>query len=212
MKKNRKLLGLAILVIALIISCGKLPQTQIDTAKAALDSLIAHGADKILPEDFSVLQDNLDDALKMVEAQNSKMFKSFGDAKEKLAGVIDDAEDLAKKNDERKAALLEEIEDLIKEIGTINNDSKNMIPKTGNVTSQQLVLRKEAYAVDSSLDEIRTMVEENDLVVALEKLEELQKEAERINSELKVVKTTTKPVKKPKTTSTTSGTLKPTKK
>ena len=203
---------MAILVIALIISCGKLPQTQIDTAKAALDSLIAHGADKILPEDFSVLQDNLDDALKMVEAQNSKMFKSFGDAKEKLEGVIDDAEDLAKKNDDRKAALLEEIEDLIEEIGTINNDSKNMIPKTGNVSSQQLVLRKEAYAVDSSLDEIRTMVEENDLVVALEKLEELQKEAERINSELKVVKTTTKPVKKPKTTSTTSGTLKPTKK
>ncbi len=212
MKKNWNILGLAILIVALIIGCGKVPQEQVDTAKAAIDSLIAHGADKIMADEFADLQDDFDEAMEMVETQSSKMFKSFGDAKEKLADVIADAEELEEKNDEKKDELMEEIEELMEEIGTMNNDSKNMIPKTGNVSSKQLVLRKDAYAVDSDLEEINTMVEENDLVAAIEQLEELKEEAERINSELKAAQAGSKPVKKPRTTSTTGGTLKPSKK
>ncbi len=213
MKKNRNFLGLAILVFALITSCGKMPQAEVDTAKAALDSLIAHGADKILADDFEDLQEKLDEVLEMVEKQGSKMFKSFGEAKDKLAGVVEDAAELEEKNDEKKAELLGEVDELMAEVGTINNDSKNMIPKTGNISAQQLVLRKDAYAVDAALEEIKTMLEENDLVVAMEKLEELKVEAERINADLKVIKpANSKPVKKPRTTSTTSGTLRPSKK
>jgi len=204
---------LAILVFALITGCGKMPQAEVDTAKAALDSLVAHGADKILADDFKDLQEKLDEVLELVEKQGSKMFKSFGEAKDKLAGVVEDATELEEKNDEKKAELSGEASELMAEIGTINNDSKNMIPKTGSISSQQLVLRKDAYAVDAALEEIKTMLNENDFVVALEKLEELKEEAKRINADLKVVKpASSKPVKKPRTTSTTSGTLKPSKK
>ena len=214
MKKNRYFLGMAILVIALIVSCGKAPQTEMDAAKVAIDTLIAHGADKILPEDFENLKRDMDDAMEMIQKQSSKMFKSYGEAKEKLAGVVEGAKDLMEKSDKKREEMMGEVRELMAEIGTINNDSKNMIPKTGSISSQQLALRKDAYAVDASVEEVKTMLNENDIVKALDKLKELKVEAERINAELKMVKTSssTKPVKKPKTTHTTSGSLKPSKK
>ena len=96
MKKNLNILGLAVFVIAMLIGCGKAPQAEVDTAKAAVDSLVARGADKILADEFTVVKGNLDEALKIVETQSSKMFKSFGEAKEKLAGVVKAAQELTK--------------------------------------------------------------------------------------------------------------------
>ena len=215
MKKNLNILGLAVFIIAMLIGCGKAPQAEVDTAKAAVDSLIARGADKILADEFTVVNGDLDEALKIVETQSSKMFKSFGEAKEKLAGVVKAAQELDGEVAKKKAELMEDIEKMLDEIGTMNNDTKNMIPKSGKVSANLLILRKDAMAVDASLKEVTELVKENDLVVAQEKLEEIQKEAERISSEVKAAMTSSssKPVvKKPKTTHTSSGSLKPMKK
>lgn len=212
MKKNGYLLGMAILVIALIFSCGKLPQAEIDAARAAIDSLVANGADKILTEDFEAIQNNLDDALEMIQEQSSKMFKSFGDVKEKLSGVVENSEGLIEKVNNKKEELMAEVRELMAEIGTINNDSKNMIPKTGKISAQQMILRKDAYAVDTALEDVKTMLDENDIIKALDKLKELKEEADRIYAELKVIQLNSKPVKKPSTTKTTGGKLSPVKK
>jgi len=205
MKKNRNILGLAILMITLIISCGKMPQAEMDAAKAALDSLKAHGANLILPDEFDPLQKNLDDALALVNVQNSKTFKSFGEAKEKLVTVASDAAALEGKNTEKKAELMKKIDDLMEEVSTLNNDSKNRIPKTGNVSTTLRMLQKDAYAIDSALEEIKTMIEENDLIAALEKLEEVKEEAGKINSDVKAAATASRPAAKPRTTTTTTG-------
>ena len=185
MKKNRYFLGVAILVVVLIISCGKTPQTEVDAVKAALDTLIAQGADKILAEDFEDLQNELDDALGMVQKQSSKMFKSFGEAKEKLSDVVVDANDLLEKMDKKREELMKEVRKFMAEIGTINTDNKNMLPKTGSISSQQLILRNEAYVVDTAIEEVKAMLNDDDIIKALDKLKELKAEAERINAELK---------------------------
>ena len=159
MKKNRYFLGVAILVVVLIISCGKTPQTEVDAAKAALDTLIAQGADKILAEDF--------------------------EAKEKLSDVVVDANDLLEKMDKKREELMKEVRKFMAEIGTINTDNKNMLPKTGSISSQQLILRNEAYVVDTAIEEVKAMLNDDDIIKALDKLKELKAEAERINAELK---------------------------
>ena len=213
MKKNGIILGLAIVVIAFVSSCGKLPQTEIDAAKTTLDSLKAHGADLILPDEFAGVQKTMDDAMALVDVQNSKTFKSFGAVKEKLAAVITDAAALEGKNAEKKAELMKEIDEIMEAVTTMNNDTKNMIPKSGNVSSTLRMLQKDAQALDTSLQDIKTMIEGNDLIAALEKLKEVKTEAERINSDVKSAIAAHKPVvKKPNTTSTTSGQSRPMKK
>jgi len=206
MKKNWNILAMAILVVALSVSCGKAPQAEIDAAKAAVDSLKAHGADKIMAEEFTPIQTSLDEAMKSVDEQNSKTFKSYGDAKTKLTEVTTNAAALEPKVAEKKAELMKQVDGLSTEITELNNKTKNMIPSS-NLNAKWLGLQNDATAVDASMTEIKAMVEENDLIAAITKLEETKKEAEEVNDEVKDASKTSKPapaVKKP-TGKTTSG-------
>jgi len=196
---------MAIFVAALVVSCGKMPQAAIDTAKSAVDSLKAHGADKIMPEEFSSIQTSLDDVMKNVQEQSSKTFKSFGDAKTKLVEIATNATALESKVAEKKAELMTKIEEMTKDIVEVNNDIKNKIPRT-NLNAKWLGFQNEATAIDASMTEIKALVAENDLLAAITKLEETKKEAEELSDEVASAAKTTKPTAaKPKTEKTVGG-------
>ena len=92
-----------VLAIAVVLAACKQPTEQINSAKAALESVMKAGADKYAVDEYKKLDADLKAALDEVAAQDKKFFKKFGTAKEMLAKVLTDADAL-------KAALPAKIE------------------------------------------------------------------------------------------------------
>ncbi len=87
--KNKVLMGLAaIAMVAVLSSCGKTPQAEIDAATAAIEAAKTAEADVYLPAEFAAVQDTLNAVMADITAQDSKLIKKFGPAKEKLASVV----------------------------------------------------------------------------------------------------------------------------
>ena len=212
MKKNRNLIGLAVLLIAILVSCGKMPQAEHDAAQAVMDSLKAHKADVYLADEFEEFEEVYENAMESVKAQESKTFKSYGDAKEQLQEAAAMGEELLEQNTEKEAELREEVEDLYEEAYELNNDNKNNIPKRGGA-STVMAFQKDVNAIASDLEEVKEILDEDgNLMEALDLANEALEEAEDVSSKLASAVATSKPAKKPKTTHSSSMSLKPTKK
>src|SRR4030042_570348 len=86
--KNKVLMGLAaFMMVALLASCGKVPQVQVDAAKAAVESAKVAQADIYVPAEFAAVQDSLNVVMASIEAKSSKLFKNYGDEKVKLDAI-----------------------------------------------------------------------------------------------------------------------------
>ncbi|HSH19826.1 MAG TPA: hypothetical protein VLA03_05215, partial [Draconibacterium sp.] len=90
-------------------SCAKAPQAEIDASKAALEQAKAAQADLYVESDFLAVQDSMNAVMVEIEAQSSKLFKSYGRSKEKLAVVATQATELVAKTDARKEEIKSEV-------------------------------------------------------------------------------------------------------
>jgi hypothetical protein len=75
--------------VVLLSSCSKVPQAEIDAAKAAIEDVRSTGADLYVPAEFNALQDSLNAVNELVEASKGKLFASFGEVKTKLAQITE---------------------------------------------------------------------------------------------------------------------------
>jgi hypothetical protein len=205
MKKNRILFGLAVVMIALIAGCGKMPQAEFDAAKAAMDSLKAHGADIYLPVEFQNFQKVYDGAMDMINTQNSKTFKSYGKAKEGLLEAVRLAEEVGKANDLKKGELLDELKDVFEDASDANNENKNLIPNKGG-SSKVMAFQKDVEAIDNDLMEVKKIIEEDgNLMEGLELAKKALEESEDLGKNIASAVAASKPVKRPATTKTSSA-------
>ncbi len=210
MKKSRNLFGLAILIIAIITSCAKPPQAEIDAAKAAIDSVKVQGADIYVPEAFNAMQDSLNAALEKIEAQKSKLFKKYGVAKEQLVAVAAMAKDVQAQNETRKTEIKAAIEVLKAEIDSVNAVNKQLVvkaPKGKGGSMAIMAIKNDITAVDNAVTESAALVEQGDLLGAQTKLQAAKEKAVMVNEELSKA-VSHKPMAKPKkiTGSTLSNT------
>jgi len=51
MKNTLKLLAITMVMIFVLVGCGKLPQEELNAAKASIDAAVAEGAQKYATED-----------------------------------------------------------------------------------------------------------------------------------------------------------------
>ena len=101
---------ISLIAIVFITGCSKQPLQEINTAKAAVDSIISEGAEKYLPDDAKKINDDLNKAMDEVKAQDAKTFKNYENAKKMLAAVKTEADAInaklpAKKEEARKEAI-----------------------------------------------------------------------------------------------------------
>jgi uncharacterized coiled-coil DUF342 family protein len=87
-----KILALAILVTFVFTSCAKQPTQLMDTAKAAVQSVIAAKGNIYAKDELNKLQNDLTAAMDEVNAQAKKFFKKYGPAKEMLNKVVTEAD------------------------------------------------------------------------------------------------------------------------
>ena len=128
--KNKVLMGLvAIAMVAVLSSCGKKPQAEIDAANAAIEAAKTAEAAVYVPAEFTAVQDSLNAVMADITAQESKLFKKFGPAKEKLASILTLAKQVAANAGTKKEEVKAEAANLLTGIKTVIEENGKLIPK-----------------------------------------------------------------------------------
>ncbi|MCF8370687.1 MAG: hypothetical protein K9H64_03625 [Bacteroidales bacterium] len=202
MMKNKFLVGVSTLGLAalLLTGCAKMPQVEIDQANTAVENAKTAGAEMYVQEDFIALQDSMKAAMESIETQKSKFFKKYDEAKVKLAGVTQYAQELVTKTDARKEELKNEIGAAIAQITSLNEDNKKLVaeaPKGKEGASALLAISDEINAIDASVIEANTMLQNGELMPVLTKVKATKIKANSINMELKDVIAKVQAKKKP---------------
>ena len=190
MKKKLMLVVMALSIAVLFSSCGKVPQTEIDSANAAIDSAKMAGADVYVAEDFAALQDSMRVITENVEAQKSKLFASYGKVKEQLAQVNEMAVAAQSKADARKEEIKQEIESIQSEVTSLqaqNNELVTQAPKGKEGTAALEAIKSDINLIDSSMGEVKNLEASGDLISAQDKVKAAKEKAQSINSELNEV-------------------------
>jgi hypothetical protein len=171
-------------------SCAKAPQAEIDAAKAALEQAKTAQADLYVEADYLAVQDSLNAVLVEVEAQSSKLFKSYGKAKEKLVVITTDATGLVAKTNARKEQIKTEVataEAATQTLITENNALLAKAPKGKEGKEAIEAIKLDLTGISTSVGEVPGLVASGDLLGAQTKVNAAQQKATQINTELKAV-------------------------
>lgn len=114
MKTFLRLMLPSLVVVMLMSGCAKQPTQEINDAKAAVDAVMAEGADKYAAEDAKLLKETLGSAMDEIKVQDGKFMKNYGKAKELLGKVKTSAEtlkkDLPAKKEQAKVTATQAVE------------------------------------------------------------------------------------------------------
>jgi len=199
MKHSLRYIVMTLSVVFFIPGCSKQPLQEINAAKAAVDSIISEGAEKYLPADAKKINDDLKKAMDEVNAQDAKIFKNYGKAKEMLAAVKTEAESinskLPEKMEEAKKAAITAMKDAktaIDEIkALLEKASKGKGPKAASIT-----IIAEVNYIEDSFKELQMHVDREDYVTISAKADELRNMASEWSALLKQPQAKTEKKKK----------------
>lgn len=187
--KRKFFLSIATACMALVmISCGKVPQAEIDSANAAIAEAQTAEAETYVPEEYTALQDSLRIALENIESQKSKLIKKYDAAKQQLIAVTAFATTVKENSANRKVAVQEEIKTGLTEIATILEENKALLKKAprGKEGAAALeAIKSDITNIETSLSETNTLVESGDIMGAYYKVKAAKEKDLAINNELK---------------------------
>jgi len=187
--KNKILMGLtAIAMVAVLSSCGKKPQVEIDATNAAIEAAKAAEANVYLPDEFVAVQDSMNAIMADIEAQEGKLFKKFGDAKEKLASTSALANELASKVAAKKEEVKAEAETLLNDIKTVLAENSKLVPKLPRGKEGAAVIEQikaDLSNVDAAVAEAQTAYDNGAFMDALNKIKAAKAKADGLNAEIK---------------------------
>lgn len=187
--KNRILTGMAVIVMtALLASCGKVPQAQIDEANAAIDSAKTAQADVYVPADFAALQDSMRAVNAYIEGQKSKLFKKYAPAKENLTKVVALAKTVKENAVARKEEVKKEVETLIESLKGVIEENAKLFPRAPRGKEGAAVLEQmktEMETVSAASADAQNLYVEGKYMDALNKLKAAKETADKINNDLK---------------------------
>lgn len=187
--KNKMLMGLAaIAMVAVLASCGKVPQAEIDAANAAIESAKAAEAPVYLPAEFAEVQDSMNVINAEIEAQSSKLLKKYGEVKVKLAETQALANQVAANAAVKKEEVKQEVEASIAAMKTVVEENKTLITKAprGKEGAQILEqIKTEMATIEAAAVEAQSMYDNGTYMDALNKIKASNERAVSINTELK---------------------------
>jgi hypothetical protein len=187
--KNKVLMGLAaIAMVAVLSSCGKKPQVEIDATNAAIEAAKTAEAAVYVPAEFAAVQDSMSVILADVAAQESKLFKKFGPAKLKLQETLTLANKVAADAVAKKEEVKKEVETSMTEVKAVvveNTDLMKKAPrgKEGAAVLEQI--KTEMATIEASVVEAQGLYDKGAFMDALNKVKAAKESATGINTELK---------------------------
>jgi predicted small lipoprotein YifL len=187
--KNKVLMGLvAIAMVAVLSSCGKKPQAEIDAANAAIEAAKTAEAAVYVPAEFAAVQDSLNTVMADITAQESKLFKKFGPAKEKLASILTLANKVAANAGTKKEEVKAEAANLLTGIKTVIEENVKLIPKLPRGKEGAAVIEQikaDVATVDASVVEAQGLFDKGSFMDALNKIKAAKEKADGLNTEVK---------------------------
>jgi paraquat-inducible protein B len=191
--KNKVLMGLAaIMMVAVLSSCGKKPQAEIDAANAAIEAARTAEAAVYVPEEFAALQDSLNAVMAAITAKESKLFKNFKLEAEKLAQVATLASTVSAIAATKKEEVKAEAANLLTAIKTVIEENGKLIPrlprgKEGAAVIEQI--KADVATVDAAVVEAQGLFDNGSFMDAMNKIKAAKEKADGLNAEVKEVLT-----------------------
>lgn len=159
--KNRFFLVVAtVAAVALMTSCGKVPQANIDTAAAAIDSAKTVQADIYLPGEFAALNDSMTVINQGIEAQKSKLFKSYKTVKAQADALKTLADQVTANAVVKKEEVKKEAETMLAEVKQLLTDNQALIVKAPKGKEGKAVLdeiKGEMTVIEASINDAQTL-------------------------------------------------------
>ena len=187
--KNKVLMGLAaIAMVALLSSCGKVPQTEIDATNAAIAAAQAAEANVYVPAEFTALQDSMNAINAAVETQKSKLFKKFTPIKENLAKTLTLANTVAANAATKKEEVKKEAETLLTDIKAVIEDNGKLLLKAPRGKEGAAVIEQikaDMATINTSVADAQGLFDKGTYMDALNKIKAAKEKADGINTELK---------------------------
>jgi len=191
--KNKVLMGLAVIaMVAVLTSCGKKPQAEIDAATAAIEAAKTAEAAVYVPAEFAAVQDSLNAVVAAITAKESKLFKNFKGETAKLASVLTLANTVAANAATKKEEVKAEAANLMTAIKTVIEENGKLIPKLPRGKEGAAVIEQikaDAATVDASVVEAQGLFDKGSFMDALNKIKAAKEKAEGLNTEVKEVLT-----------------------
>ena len=178
----------AFAMVAVLSSCGKKPQAEIDAANSAIEAAKTAEANVYLPMEFTAAQDSLNAVMSEITAQESKLFKKFGPAKEKLASVVTMANQVAADAVTKKEEVKGEAANLLTGIKTVTEETSKLIPKLPRGKEGAAVIEQikaDVSAVDASVVEAQGLYDNGSYMDSLNKIKAAKDKADSLNAEVK---------------------------
>ncbi|MDD5508717.1 MAG: hypothetical protein PHD25_10415 [Bacteroidales bacterium] len=192
MKKNLLFVIASVSLMLIFAGCAKLPQAEIDAAKAAIEEVRSAQADIYLPGEFSAINDSLRVAMEKVEAQKGKLFKSYKKVKLQLANIPTMAATLKANTETKKAEVKAEAESILAAVTTMqleNNTLAAKLPMGKNEREAVEAIKAELGVIDGAITDVSNMLTNGDFMGALNKVNAIKQQIEAKNLEIKDVLT-----------------------
>lgn len=187
------LMGFAVIVmIGILAGCGKVPQAQIDATNAAIEAARTVQADIYLPDEFAAIQDSMNAILVNIELQKSKLFKNFGEEKDRLDQVTNMANQTAARVDAKKEEVKQEVQNLLNETRNVVAENSRLVTrlprgKEGAQVIEQI--KADLSGVENAVSEAQNLFDKGAFMDALNRVKAARAKADGLNSEMKEVLT-----------------------
>jgi paraquat-inducible protein B len=191
--KNKVLMGLAVIaMVAVLSSCGKKPQAEIDAANAAIEAAKTAEAAVYVPAEFAAVQDSLNAVMADITAMESKLFKNFKSETVKLANVLTLANTVAANAATKKEEVKAEAANLLTGIKAVIEENGKLIPKLPRGKEGAAVIEQikaDLATVDAAVVEAQGLFDKGSFMDALNKIKAAKEKADGLNAEVKEVLT-----------------------
>jgi len=178
----------AIAMVAVLSSCGKKPQVEIDATNAAIEAAKTAEAAVYVPAEFTAVQDSMNAVMAEITAQESKLFKKFGPAKVKLASTLTLANQVAANAVTKKEEVKKEVETLMADIKTVVTENETLMKKAPRGKEGAAVLeamKTDMATIAATCTEAQGMYDKGAYMDAKNKAQAAKAKADGINTELK---------------------------
>jgi hypothetical protein len=178
----------AIAMVAVLSSCGKKPQVEIDAATAAIEAAKTAEAAVYVPAEFAAVQDSMTAIMAEIAAQESKLFKKFGPSKEKLVATVTLANTVAANAATKKEEVKKEVEALMTTVKAVVEENKTLMTKAPKGKEGAAVLeamKTDMASIEASIVEAQAKYDGGTYMDALNTVKAANERAAGINTELK---------------------------
>ena len=191
--KNKVLMGLAVIaMVAVLSSCGKKPQAEIDAANAAIEAAKTADAAVYVPTEFAAVQDSMNAVVAEITAKEGKLFKNFKGETAKLANVLTLANKVAADAGTKKEEVKAEAANLMTGIKTVIAENVKLIPKLPRGKEGAAVIEQikaDVATVDAAVVDAQGLFDKGSFMDALNKVKAAKEKADGLNAEVKEVLT-----------------------